>query len=528
MEPFNPTAPRRKAYSYLRFSTPEQGKGDSKGRQQRMATAYAAKHNLDLDTRLTFHDLGVSAYRGQNADAGRLAYFLEAVRTGLVPQGSVLLVEQLDRLSRLVPRRAVRVLEDIVDAGVSVVTLNDEREYTLQSMDREPLDLLTAVVTFMRANEESSTKSKRLTQAWVAKRDAVGEGTPLTGIAPAWVKVSLTDKTIEAIPERAVVVRRIFSMTLEGVGQHAIAETFNKEGLPTWGRASYWHRSYISKILRNPSVLGTMVPHTMDYSGGVKSRKALAPVEGYYPAAVSQETFADVQALSIGKRGPGRGASAGAPVSNVLAGLARCPSCGSTMTRVSKGSRSRPMLVCVRAKAGAGCAYRSVPYAYVEGAILGRLWEHLADVPAGGAGGDEAEDAIFQAEAQLDALREQAGFLLDNLSHERSPALAARLREVEGAIAEAQGVLAGHIERRDATSGLLIGARVARAVALLRPEGDGQRESLEGTIDRAALNAALRGLFSRVVVNWKEATLEFEWTHGGVTKLVYGMSAITN
>ena len=56
----------------------------------------------------------------------------------------------------------------------------------------------------------------------------------------------------------------------------------------------------------------------------------------------------------------------------------------------------------------------------------------------------------------------------------------------------------------------------------------GERENLGGTIDRLALNAALRGLFSRVVVNWKEATLKFEWKHGSVTELVYGMSAITN
>jgi len=43
----------RKAYSYLRFSTPEQMKGDSFRRQTSMATAYAATHGLDLDLQLT-------------------------------------------------------------------------------------------------------------------------------------------------------------------------------------------------------------------------------------------------------------------------------------------------------------------------------------------------------------------------------------------------------------------------------------------------------------------------------------------
>ena len=107
-----PEAAKPKAYSYLRFSTPEQQKGDSFRRQASMAESYALKKGLNLDSALTFHDLGVSAFKGANAETGRLADFLEAVRAGLVPQGSFLLVEALDRLSRLAPRKALRVLED--------------------------------------------------------------------------------------------------------------------------------------------------------------------------------------------------------------------------------------------------------------------------------------------------------------------------------------------------------------------------------------------------------------------------------
>jgi DNA invertase Pin-like site-specific DNA recombinase len=46
--------PRRKAYSYVRFSTPDQAKGDSKRRQIAMTAEYAERHNLDLDDSLTF------------------------------------------------------------------------------------------------------------------------------------------------------------------------------------------------------------------------------------------------------------------------------------------------------------------------------------------------------------------------------------------------------------------------------------------------------------------------------------------
>lgn len=498
-----------RAFSYLRFSTPEQLKGDSLRRQVDMAQEYARRNGLVLDQDLTFHDIGVSAFRGQNAADGRLAYFLEAVRTGLVPQGSILLVEQLDRVSRLAPRRALRVLEDIVEAGVSVVTLNDERVYTSESMDRDPMDLMISILTFMRANEESATKSRRLKQAWAAKRDRAATK-PLTSRVPAWLELDGETGLFRLIPERADVVRRIFAMTLDGCGQHKIAETFNREGLRPWGRGRFWQRSYIAKILANPAVLGIMTPHVMEHDEGRKRRKPLGALEGYYPAVISPETYADVEALRAGERAPSRGRHTVAPISNVLAGMATCPSCGGTMTRVQKGKKSYPALVCSAAKAGAGCAYRSVRYAWVEDAILSRLGEYLNDTPAGDAS-PELEQEIINADHSVDHLKKQAASLLDNLTYERSPAIVARLREVEQNLEEAEASLAKLLERREATSGPLIAARVEKLRVALSQD----------PLDRAVINTALRGIFKRAVINWPNASIDFEWTHGGEFSLQY-------
>ncbi|GHE69011.1 hypothetical protein GCM10019059_30840 [Camelimonas fluminis] len=96
---------RPKAYSYLRFSTPEQAKGDSFRRQTALAQEYAVRHGLELAD-LTFHDLGVSAFRGANAETGRLGDFKRAVEDELVQPGSYLLVESLDRVSRQAARKA--------------------------------------------------------------------------------------------------------------------------------------------------------------------------------------------------------------------------------------------------------------------------------------------------------------------------------------------------------------------------------------------------------------------------------------
>jgi len=500
----------RKAYSYLRFSTPEQQKGDSSRRQSAMALDYAHRHKLELDQNLTFNDLGISGFRGQNSESGRLAYFLEAVQSGLVPEGSVLLVEQLDRISRLAPRKALRVLENIVDAGVSVVTLNDGREYTGASLDNDPLDLMVSILTFMRANEESATKSRRLKQAWGAKRANVGDKI-LTSRAPAWLRVDGRTKHFEPIHDRAALVERMFLMTAEGVGQHKIAETLNAERIRPWGRGTHWQRSYISKILSNPAVRGTLQPHTLEYVDGKRIRKPQDEVEGYYPSVVSADLWNDVQAILSGNRAASRGRHSSATITNILAGLATCPLCGGTATRVNKGPRSLPKLVCARAKSGGGCSYKSVSYSLVEAAIIQRLVERLKDIPAG-EGEERIESQLDNMEHGLDDLRERLRNLIDQEEVSPSPALAERRLKLEDEYQKASNSRAALLEVRSARSGKLVQQRVARLSAAL---GDGA--------DIPGINHALRSVFTHIAVNYVDGVLEFHWTHGGSFELPFAI-----
>src|SRR5688500_18546394 len=84
-----------KVYSYTRWSTPGQGDGDSLRRQTAKAEAWAKANGYQLaETRL--QDAGVSAFRGDNVRSGALGAFLQAARSGEIPQGSILYVENLD------------------------------------------------------------------------------------------------------------------------------------------------------------------------------------------------------------------------------------------------------------------------------------------------------------------------------------------------------------------------------------------------------------------------------------------------
>lgn len=491
-------ASRPKAYSYVRFSTPEQEKGDSLRRQTAAAEAYAQRHGLDLDDRLTFRDLGVSAFLGANEEAGRLGEFLAAVEHGDIKPGSYLLVESLDRLSRKKPRKAVRLLERICEAGITLVTLDDQRVYTEEVLDEDQTALMVALLVAMRAHEESAKKGRRVAQAWENKRTNA-KTKPLTSKAPGWLKLKADRSGFEFMPGRAEIVRRIFEQTLQGRGQHAIAETLNREGVPVFGRGKIWHRSYIKKMLGDASVVGVYVPHRTDRSSGKKVRVPTQPVEGYFPAVIDHEVFERVAALSNG-----RTANTKAGMANILAGLAKCPRCGATMTRVNKGSGpkgGKPYLVCTVAKAGAGCEYEASPCDQLELAIINCASAFYATVPS-------ADAALQTAWDNARSIAEGIGVEIDRIIDAiretgHSPMLLAELRRLEQLHDEAERS-AGEAERRaSAATTNRTNNTLDRLVAQLTGE---ER-------DIAAINAIMRQLFERVEVDRSKGDLWFYWKH---------------
>ncbi|MGN6357434.1 MAG: recombinase family protein [Novosphingobium sp.] len=522
VQPMLGSAPR--VYSYTRFSTPEQAQGDSLRRQTEGARKWTERKNAErarvglpavaLDQKLNLYDLGVSAYRGANVSGdSALGGFLFACREGLIPEGSFLLVESLDRISRMTPRRVQRVLDDIVDAGVTVATLNDGQEYDRTRLDNDPTALLIALMVSWRAHEESKVKAQRLSAAWIEKRRKVraGEAAKLTGKGPSWLQWTPSGWA-ERVPH-ADTVRRVYNLTLAGMGEHRIAETFNTEGVPVMGRGRMWHRSTISKLLRSPSVVGVLTPGRMDYSEGRKVRLLEDGIDGAFPAVVSQAHWLAVRALKDGKAPAVRGRGATASLSNLFAGLARCPDCGSAMTRVHKGPKGgKPKLVCTRAKAGAADhAYRSISLDTLQDTFM-RSWRALGvDVPAGDAGGSldhdhrNLEGVISAAEDDLERL---AAFF------DRAPSemLAMRVRGAEAQLRSYRADMAVLDEQRAIADHGVTGAKLeALAEALEDPEG----------LSIGKVNAALRVLFEGVTVDHLRGTVVFRWRQGGTTELRY-------
>lgn len=142
------TTPR--AYSYIRFSNPEQASGDSYRRQAELSNRYAEEHGLNLDTSLSLCDLGISGFTGENRSKGALALFLKAVETGKVPAGSFLLVESLDRLSRDTMSEQMSLFIGLINAWLTVVTLADGQSYNKTTINNDLSKLMLSLVIMMR------------------------------------------------------------------------------------------------------------------------------------------------------------------------------------------------------------------------------------------------------------------------------------------------------------------------------------------------------------------------------------------
>jgi len=192
------------AYSYIRFSTPDQILGDSLRRQTEASNQYAIEHGLTLDETLNIRDLGVSAFKGNNFETGALGQFLVAIDDGRVAKDSYLLVESLDRLSRLPVTEALAIFQAIIGRGITIVTLIDSAIYSKERLRNDWTPLLIALVTMSRAHEESAVKSRRIKAAWEAKKVRVKSNKEvMSGRCPWWLKLSDDKSKYEIVEEKA-------------------------------------------------------------------------------------------------------------------------------------------------------------------------------------------------------------------------------------------------------------------------------------------------------------------------------------
>lgn len=129
-------------------------------------------------------------------------------------------------------------------------------------------------------------------------------------------------------PQEAETVGRMFAWAAEGASAGAIARRLAAEGTAA-PRGSRWYGSTVSRILRNPSYLGTYMAYKVDYHQGYRRER---PPEEQFALPVAPLTSAEAFAAAGRTLARGR-SSHGRPreAERLAAGCARCALCGRAM-----------------------------------------------------------------------------------------------------------------------------------------------------------------------------------------------------
>ncbi|MBN1555882.1 MAG: recombinase family protein [Phycisphaerae bacterium] len=403
-----------RVYSYIRFSTPEQRLGDSERRQLSAAKDFAEKEAIPFDESLRMDDRGLSGFHGTNLKKGALGQFLESVKRGDVPPGSVLVVENVDRLSRLEFTEAFKIISGIIDGGITIRTLAPEATYDRDALNNYGIYQLTGQIQL--AHDDSKKKSERLSAVWSEKKRRARDGEVLTRRLPAWLRLE-KDKIVP-IPEAVKAIRKIFEMKAGGIGKGSIAKHLNAKGYWTppprrnAKTSPSWRDSYITKILSNRAVIGEYQPHKLKDEKRIPDGE---PVENFFPVVVKPDLFYVVQKTLQANRGSGGQTG---KAENFFAGIVRCAYCGGPMHFISKGRppKGAGYLVCDAGRRGAGCDRKHrTRYDEIENIVLKNCHRLRPE---------EVLPNPNEAEAQCRALREKLagidGVLRDNESRRQN------------------------------------------------------------------------------------------------------------
>jgi len=356
-----------------------QREGASTARQLEYAATYAARHGLPLDETLT--DEGLSAFHQKHVTQGKLGRFLAAVKAGEVPRGSVLIVEQFDRLSRADALTAQTQLGELIHAGITVITSLDGREWSKKTLTENPYLLVEALVSMIRANDESVKKSGRIRDAMhrLCKGWQAGtyRGAIRVGASPAWLRWVGPTATghWEFIPERVAAIKRAADLYTQGHSATMVLKVLHAEKLSPFPRPIGNAGHLVRLFQRNEWLIGDRVV-TVANDDGTEERYELT---GHYPPVFTRPQWNALQAIAASRTR----AFVRSDVPAVLTGfgVTSCGYCGSPLRSQSKTGKRTPdgrirdgdrRLLCSKNNTGDRCpVHGSCSAAPIEAAIVG-------------------------------------------------------------------------------------------------------------------------------------------------------------
>jgi DNA invertase Pin-like site-specific DNA recombinase len=402
----------RRLIPYSRFSGKKQEAGDSQRRQDDYAERAAREEGVEIDRTLCLKDKGISAFRGKNWKRGDLGKFLDLVDAGVVPKGSILCIEQVNRLSRMPWMDQVQLWKEILSRGIVIRTCVPSARYTAKNIN----DLTTGcpvVIYMMLANLESEQKSRwSFRNSEQAKRRAREDGLPHGGDCPNWIERVTEPHPKDAsrrvtvgyrlIEDRAALLLWMHERAQEGWGGLRIRKDLTARGVPAWGPSGRWSSATIDNLLRTRLTVGEYQPTRLGEDG--VRRPDGPPLQGHYPAAVSEECWRKTQATR--RRRQWKGGRVSETASNLFTHLVYDARAGESIFVHWQAGKKRYQYLTV-----AGVPW-SIPYRDFERGVL----TLLAKLRAADVDGRHQADALTARVEALQAERSSLGIEVDALN----------------------------------------------------------------------------------------------------------------
>lgn len=364
---------------YIRLSREDGDKeeSDSVGNQKKLLTDYVSGQN-----ELVLYDVYVDdGFTGTNFNRPAFKRMLKDIKAGKV---NCVIVKDLSRFGRDYIDTGRYLERDFPEMGVRFISVTD----SIDSM-KQAYDMLLPIKNIF--NEQYARDISKKVQTAVKTKQKAGEF--IGAFTSYGYKKSPVDKNKLVIDEySADVVRRIFSLYIQGYGKQKIAKLLNEEGIlcpSEYKRAmglnyhnpnrlestTYWSYSTINSILHREMYVGNMVQGTKHQRMRSRQKKMDKEdwiiVEDTHEPIIDKETWEKAQSL-LHKRTRELDLETN---KNIFAGFVKCGDCGRAMAknmwRRADGSKTYSLYCGTYKRNGKQyCTPHTLPMAVLEQIVL--------------------------------------------------------------------------------------------------------------------------------------------------------------
>ncbi len=484
----------KNAILYLRYSTPEQAEGQSEQRQTQGAERWCKEQGEKLVK--IYKDLGISG--GKNSDGRKgLSALLENLTSGNVPK--FLLIEDVDRISRMLPLDSLNLISKILDFGVTIVSLRDNQFLTKENWQNSQSFLILSLKTTL-ANEERQKRIFRGRSAWKQKR-IESPNKIYTRKVPSWLAVK--DDKIVTIPEHVRTVKKIFKLANEGFGIISIIRMFNEQGVQSF-RGKDWNKAIVHNTLTGEQVLGHFQPKTSLNGKRVEDGDM---IPDYFPRVIDDALFYSVQA-KLKQRNKYRGAgyryTRKPGQNNLFAGLIKCSKCGASLIHLVRSRHGYSYLVCGNAHKHKKCDYRTVATNILEECFQ----VYLADARVFQTF-QKPSNTADATRLQIEGVKKQLAkyvSLIETADGVPPKTILKRIQDLELKQSELEKSLSANIAADGQSASV-----PAKFDEFCRE----METNINDPLGRVKIASLLKDLISQIVVNPEKCTMTVYWAHGG-------------